>query len=318
MKEIGGYFGLEEFSGKEYYPDLIAVNNARNALLYLLKARGIRKLYIPYFLCNSVSGVCEREGYAYEYYGIGENFTPIFDKKLDEGEYLYVVNYYGQICDETVKELERKHKRIILDNVQAFFHKPMPGIDTVYSCRKFFGVPDGGYVSTDARIDGELATDVSMDRMKHVLGRYEGECANDYYSDFKANDRSFIDLELKSMSSLTHNILRAIDYSAVKSKREENFKILHSALGEKNKLNIRIPTGPYAYPFYCENGMEIKRQLAQKKIFVATLWPNVLNMTDSLEKDYAENILPLPCDQRYSAEDMEFIIKTVSELLLVS
>ena len=318
MKEIGGYFGLEEFSGKEYYPDLIAVNNARNALLYLLKARGIRKLYIPYFLCNSVSGVCEREGYAYEYYGIGEDFTPIFDKKLDEGEYLYVVNYYGQICDETVKELERKHKRIILDNVQAFFHKPMPGIDTVYSCRKFFGVPDGGYVSTDARIDGELATDVSMDRMKHVLGRYEGECANDYYSDFKANDRSFIDLELKSMSSLTHNILRAIDYSAVKSKREENFKILHSALGEKNKLNIRIPTGPYAYPFYCENGMEIKRQLAQKKIFVATLWPNVLNMTDSLEKDYAENILPLPCDQRYSAEDMEFIIKTVSELLLVS
>ena len=318
MKEIGGYFGLEEFSGKEYYPDLIAVNNARNALLYLLKARGIRKLYIPYFLCNSVSGVCEREGYAYEYYGIGEDFTPIFDKKLDEGEYLYVVNYYGQICDETVKELERKHKRIILDNVQAFFHKPMPGIDTVYSCRKFFGVPDGGYVSTDARIDGELATDVSMDRMKHVLGRYEGECANDYYSDFKANDRSFVDLELKSMSSLTHNILRAIDYSAVKSKREENFKILHSALGEKNKLNIRIPTGPYAYPFYCENGMEIKRQLAQKKIFVATLWPNVLNMTDSLEKDYAENILPLPCDQRYSAEDMEFIIKTVSELLLVS
>lgn len=315
MKEIGGYFGLEEFSGKEYYPDLIAVNNARNALLYLLKARGIRKLYIPYFLCNSVSGVCEREGYAYEYYGIGEDFTPIFDKKLDEGEYLYVVNYYGQICDETVKELERKHKRIILDNVQAFFHKPMPGIDTVYSCRKFFGVPDGGYVSTDARIDGELATDVSMDRMKHVLGRYEGECANDYYSDFKANDRSFVDLELKSMSSLTHNILRAIDYSAVKSKREENFKILHSALGEKNKLNIRIPTGPYAYPFYCENGMEIKRQLAQKKIFVATLWPNVLNMTDSLEKDYAENILPLPCDQRYSAEDMEYLIKTISDIL---
>ena len=315
MKEIGGYFGLEEFSGKEYYPDLIAVNNARNALLYLLKARGIRKLYIPYFLCNSVSGVCEREGYAYEYYGIGEDFTPIFDKKLDEGEYLYVVNYYGQICDETVKALERKHKRIILDNVQAFFHKPMPGIDTVYSCRKFFGVPDGGYVSTDARIDGELATDVSMDRMKHVLGRYEGECANDYYSDFKANDRSFADLELKSMSSLTHNILRAIDYSAVKSKREENFKILHSALGEKNKLNIRIPTGPYAYPFYCENGMEIKRQLAQKKIFVATLWPNVLNMTDSLEKDYAENILPLPCDQRYSAEDMEYLVKTISDIL---
>ena len=34
IKEIGGYFGLEELISNEYYPDLAAVNNARCALLY--------------------------------------------------------------------------------------------------------------------------------------------------------------------------------------------------------------------------------------------------------------------------------------------
>ena len=54
IKEIGGYLEFEKFNGKEYYSRLLAVNNARNALLYLLRVRKIKKIYIPYFLCDSV------------------------------------------------------------------------------------------------------------------------------------------------------------------------------------------------------------------------------------------------------------------------
>ena len=34
MKEIGGYFQLEEMPGEEYYPDLYRVNLGRTALLW--------------------------------------------------------------------------------------------------------------------------------------------------------------------------------------------------------------------------------------------------------------------------------------------
>ena len=63
MKEIGGYFGLEQYRNNtgEYYKDLICLNTARNSLVYISKARNIKKIYIPYFLCDSVSLVCERE-----------------------------------------------------------------------------------------------------------------------------------------------------------------------------------------------------------------------------------------------------------------
>ncbi len=315
MKEIGGYFGLEDFGGQEYYSDLVAVNNARCALVYLIKARKIKKLYIPYFLCDSVSSVCQREECPYEYYRIDNDLKPVFDRDLRKDEYLYIVNYYGQLDEGYVRSLKEKYGRVILDNVQAFFTRPIEGIDTVYSCRKFFGVPDGGYVATDALLDAELTEDISMDRMRHVLGRYEGACAGDYYNDFKANDRSFIDLELRGMSKLTHNLLRAVNYEDVKKKREENFKYLHSALGDRNKLPIKLNDGPYAYPFYHKDGMKLKKILAESKVFVATLWPNVLSMDGSVEKDFAENILPLPCDQRYDVEDMQRIVDAVFKIV---
>lgn len=309
MKEIGGYFGLENFSGEQYHKGLLALNSGRNALAYLIRARRIRKLYIPYFLCDSVSGVCRREGCPVEYYRIGRDFSPLFDQTLAEGEWLYIVNYYGQITNEQVLEMKARWGSIIFDNVQAFFQKPVSGVDTVYSCRKFFGVPDGAYLATDAPAI-VLPLDVSKDRMKHVLGRYEG-AASDYYGDFKGNDHGFIDLEIRSMSRLTQNLLNAVDYDAVRRKRDENFEYLHGALGRHNRLTLSVPDGAYMYPFYCEKGMDIKRKLAQKKIYVATLWPNVLEYAGTQEKDYAENILPLPCDQRYDVSDMERIIEEI-------
>ena len=315
MKEIGGYLGLESLVSKELYKDLIAVNNARNALLYILKAKRIKKLYIPYYLCDSVSGVCEREGYAYEQYSVGEDFLPVFDKTLGEDEYLYVVNSYGQLDNNVIIELKEKYGNVICDNVQAFFQPPVNGIDTVYSCRKFFGVPDGGYVATDKLIDEPLEEDHSRDRMKHILGRFECGRGSDHYEDFKQNDCLFDTLELRAMSRLTHNIMGAVDYEVVKDARSRNFNVLNELLGQKNSLKVKSVDGPYAYPFYCENGAEVRKKLIEQKIFVATLWPNALDCEDALARRYSENILPLPCDQRYDSEDMMRIAQEVSKCI---
>ncbi len=311
VAEIGGYFGLEHFSGREYHEGLLALNSGRNALLYLLRARKIEKLYIPYFLCDSVSALCDRYGYAYEYYRIAPDFTPVFPRRCEGGEYLYIVNFFGKFDAAQAAAWQAEYGNIIFDNVHAFFQRPAAGIDTLYSCRKFFGVPDGAYLATDAKLEEEIPVDVSMDRMRHVLGRLEG-CATDYYADFKASDEAFDRMPLAQMSKLTRNILGAVDYEAVRRKRNENFQILAHALGEKNPLKLRLPEGAYAYPFYCENGMALKRRLAQQKIFVPTLWPNVLSWEGTMEKDYAENILSLPCDQRYGEAQMQRILQALS------
>nr|WP_300862626.1 hypothetical protein [uncultured Acetatifactor sp.] len=307
--DIGGYLGLEEFMGKEYYPDLIALNTGRNALACLIHAKHIRKLYIPNYLCDSVFRVCEREECPYEFYEVGTDFLPKFEKALGNGEWIYIVNYFGQILNE--RELKKKYDRIIFDNAQAFFQEPVEGISTIYSCRKFFGVPDGAYLA--AEDVPELDVDISKHRMAHILGRYEG-MASDYYKDFRDNDKSFSNLAPGFMSRLTHNILRAIDYKKVKERREENFLSLHGQLKGANRLNIQPPAGPYMYPFYMEKGLEVKKKLAAKRIYIPTLWPNAVEF-GGVAKDYSENILPLPCDQRYSFLEMRTIVDAVCSFL---
>ena len=255
-------------------PDLVAVNNARCAFYYIFKARHYRKAYLPYFLCDSVRLLLERERIPFEEYRIDSSFRPLLDRPMKPDEVLYLVNYYGFFGDSEIRGMKDRYGSIVVDNAQAFFARPISGIDTIYSCRKFFGVPDGGYAYTDAVPEETFPVDVSMNRMKHILGRFEGRSASEYYEDFCNNDESFKEIELRNMSKLTHNILGAIDYETAKRRREENYKTLADALGEKNPLKFPAPCGPYAYPFYTKNGMAIKKQLAREKIYVATLWPN--------------------------------------------
>ena len=305
-REIGGYFGLEQAYGREFHEDLIGVNSGRNALLYIIKAKQIKKLYIPRFLCDTVYMLCRREQVEYEEYAIDRNFQPLFDRELEPGQWLYLVNYYGQITDEQVLAWKKRYGRVILDNVQDFFRKPLTGVDTVYSCRKFFGVPDGGYAACDGALP--LETDSSRERMRHILGRFE-ETGSAYYADFQKNDEGFYDLPLMGMSPITRNILRSVDYDAARQRRNENYALLAAALGEKNMLTLHQPDGPYCYPFYWEKGMEIKKALAAKNIYVPTLWPNVMGQAGSVENDFAANILPLPVDQRYGEKDMQRIVE---------
>lgn len=310
MREIGGYFELETFGGREYYPELIALNSARNALLYLLRARGIQRLWIPGYLCGSVAQVCAQNGVEVSYYHVGRDFRPDLDRTPGKGERLLLVNYFGQLDGACVQTLREKYKAIILDNTQAFFQRPLPGVDTFYSCRKYFGVPDGSYLSTEARLDGALKADLSAGRMAHILGRFE-KTAEEYYPRYRENEDGFEGRELRAMSALTKNLLGPVDYGRVKARREENFALLHGRLKAQNPLALTAPEGPFAYPFYSGDAPALRRRLAEEKIYVPLLWPDGLDTGDETERDLMEHILPLPCDQRYGRTDMERILNAL-------
>ena len=312
MKEIGAYFGMEELINQEFYSGLLALNSGSNALLYLLKARKIKKLHIPYYLCDSVSNLLQKYNYEFEYYHVDQEFQPIFDKELEPDEYLYIVNLYGQFTEEKTLALKKHYGQLILDHSQAFFQKPLEGIDTIYSCRKYFGVPDGAYLATDAVLHEELEQDVSKDRMAHILGRFEGT-ASDFYADFRSSNDLLARAPLRTMSKLTHNLMGAIDAERTCRIRNENYAYLEKQLGADNPLNLTRPEGAFAYPLLAEDGISVRNRLAEQKIYIPLLWPNVIEdcPEESIEYQYAANILPLPCDQRYGIEDMAYLVEMV-------
>ena len=68
------------------------------------------------------------------------------------------------------QSIKKIYGNIIVDHTHAFFQKPLKGIDTLYSCRKFWGVSDGAYLSTDASLTENKTVDYSAERMKTYSG----------------------------------------------------------------------------------------------------------------------------------------------------
>lgn len=313
--EIGGFIEFPSYTGELYHENAIALNSARNCLAYLIEAKKIKMIAIPKFLCASVGDVCNNYNVRVNYYSIGENFLPI-EYECAEDEWFYLVNYYGQIGNDQIEGFKREKGHLIIDNVQAYFQMPVQNVDTIYTCRKYFGVPDGAFLYTDTIIQRELELDKSTNRMLHLLGRFE-ESANKYYSNYTDNEELFERLPLRKMSKLTENLLRSIEYSTVKKIREENFLYLKEEFDNLNKLNVKFTNAPFMYPLYLQNGWMVRKKLQERQIYIPTLWPDVFDMCQEseLEYDMAKNILPLPCDQRYSLDIMRYLVKEVRTCL---
>lgn len=309
--EIGGYIEFAQFNGSIYHENALALNSGRNCLAYLIEAKHIQRIVIPKFLCDSVSDICKKYNLKIRYYSIEKDFLPR-DMALEKDEWLYIVNYYGQIDNRLIREFKEKYGNIIVDNVQAFFQTPVDGVDSIYTCRKFFGVPDGAYLYTDKKICRELETDISYNRMIHLMGRYE-ESASQHYSEYTDNEAEFYNLPLRKMSKLTSNLLRGINYHEIRTIRERNFLFLDSKLCNINQLKLKVTCGAFMYPLYLPNGSDIRKKLQKEKIYISTLWSDVFNLCDEsdVEFDMAKNILPLPCDQRYNLGDMLFMLEKI-------
>ena len=312
MREIGGFMGFEHYSGNEYHENCLSLNSGRNCLRYLIRARHIKKIALPRFNCSAVLDVCKEERVDVVFYTVDLEFKPVIPANLSSNTFLYVINFYGQIEVSFLTELVQKYPKVILDFAQSFFVKPMKGVDTLYTCRKFFGVADGAYLYTNSTIQKDLMVDKSYERMEFLGGRYE-RSAREFYLGYQANEEFIANLEMSYMSRLTKNILRSINYEQVNQIRTVNYQLLRSELDRMNLLNVITPHGPYAYPLLVKNGGELRKRLLDRRIFVPILWPNVLETENenSIEYYLAMNILPLPCDQRYSAEVMKYMIEEI-------
>ena len=313
MEPIGGYFGLELAHGSEYHKDAIRLNTGRNCLEYILRARGYKKVYLPYYTCEVVLEPFAKLGVEYEFYHIDIQLE-IHDKfTLKANEALLYVNYYG-LKQRYVESLAAKvGERLIVDNTQAFYAQPIKGIDSFYTCRKFFGVPDGAYLYTDKLLYVELEQDQSYDRFMSLTKRIDlGAEAG--YADFRELSKSLVGLPIKRMSNLTQRMMQGINYSVVAKQRRENFIQLNKELGSSNTLDLPLEDDsvPMVYP-YLTSSEGIREKLIDNKVFVARYWPNVLEWTKNEDLEYllAYQMQPLPIDQRYGEEEMKRIISVL-------
>lgn len=316
MDAIGGYFSLELPQCEEYHKYAIRLNTGRNCLEYILRVRGYKKVYVPYYTCEAVMEPVIKLGIPYEFYHIDIHFEIRDCLTLKEGEALLYTNYFG-LKQRYVEQLaEKVGTRLIVDNTQAFYAKPLPGIDTFYTCRKFFGVPDGAYLYCDKELEKEIEQDYSYDRIVHLVKRIDLS-AEEGFKDFRRVDDGLDNQPIRKMSKLTQRMMMGIDYEEAALRRRTNYKMLQDAIGKENNIELSLEDDavPMVYP-YLVPVEGLREKLIENKIFVARYWPNVLDWAIKDDIDYllAYQMQPLPIDQRYGNEEMEFIINKIQEL----
>jgi hypothetical protein len=181
--------------------------------------------------------------------------------------------------------------------------------------RKFFGVPDGAYLYSDINAGNISTTDISINRMEHLLGRLEKN-AEDYYEVFKKNDEALSGQPIKRMSNVTHRLLMNIDYKTAIERRRRNFEFLQNWLYEKNLLRWEhnVDLVPMVYPFITSS-KNLRDRLIEGKIFVPTYWESVKRLVgkETVEYRFVNDLIPIPIDQRYDLKDMHFIVRSISK-----
>lgn len=319
MKEIGGYFGLESLGYPHFHNNALALNSACNALQLLLQSSSIKRIYLPAYCCASLLTPLQRTSTPFSTYSINSSFEITQSISLADDEAILYVNYFG-LKGQYIRHLHDLYgSNLIIDNSQAFFDLPAaPDCTTFYSPRKFLGVPDGGYLYSSLDIDiSQLPFDSSIDNMAHLFIRTE-QTAEKGYNAFREDDSIIAAKPLARMSKTTATLLTSISpekFDQIALKRRENYFNLHSALSDRNLLNLpslHESAVPMIYPFMTDCP-DIRQKLIDKKIYIARYWSETVAplRKDSEEARLRDFMLPLPVDQRYSDSDMERIIQQI-------
>lgn len=322
IEAIGGYPSLElSKKNKAFHLGAFQYQSARAAFAaLLLNMPEVCRVWMPSYICDSMLAPIKFSGKECIFYNISEKFDIATKIKLKKDDLLLYVNYFG-VCETSVHRILEKFNRqqVIVDCSQAFYAGPYDCLATIYSPRKFFGVPDGGLMMTNKNIVPPLEQDAdSILRMEHLITRLAFSAETGYAS-YQRAEESLRNCSPKVMSELTKKLLAAIDYLDVQETRLKNFSLLHELLKEENQFKFdMVSKAPLCYPFMPKNKID-KKRLSEKRIFIPTYWPDVENRdgVNIFESDLVNRLIAIPCNQALDSEsDIYFIFEKIKGELL--
>jgi len=318
---IGGYFDLElpRFNQEPIHSAAYRYPSARAAFLALLRVVRPKAVWMPRFICDAMLAPFNYIDVDVKYYSIDIEFNIKTEIDLAEGEIILYVDYFG-LCGEKKKRVATKYgeSRVVIDNSQALFSEPFECLATIYSPRKFLGVPNGGLLMTREDIDiPECVDDSSVADSEHLFQRLTGQVERGY-SNYKTSEERLSEVKVEGMSVFTEALLSRIDFSYIKRVRVDNFNYCRDLFSTKsgNLFALSDDECPMIYPFFADD-KNVREKLIDNKVFVATYWTDVKErdgVTDD-ELYLVDNLVPLPIDQRYGPKEMERVYTLLHDLM---
>lgn len=299
---------------------------------------------MPAYMCDSVFLPFRHRGWELVFYTVDRGLMSygeeLFRLALEHDPGLIFIHpYYGtDTCREMRVQLKalRRSGICVVEDVTQSYYLEGAGKDAdfvVGSLRKWYAVPDGGFVAADISLAEdvlEAGEDYAQERLAPLVKKWKylydetftqmtAEARQEIKKEFLDANRAHEDAldhysGIRRMSQLSLSILADGDEKAAALKRAKNYEYLYEKVNGMKRLRPILQKqggeAPLYFPIYARERGELQRFLGERGIYAPVLWPLGKENRDAFfgDEDYIyRHMLALPIDQRYGIGEMERI-----------
>lgn len=297
------------------------------------------KCLVPAYTCESVLRPFTDAGFELFFYNVDLNLK-ISDselerliKEIDPAVFLFH-NYYGMDNINPKADYIRRYRRdggiVIEDYTQFLFGMSQSRVECVdhaiCSLRKWFPITDGAFLISDDICEQENSVFIEFVRLKSDAQRQKAQYLagdihidKDTYRGLNANAEELLDKTGKvyGMSHEAYSRLEMTGIECIRQRRYENAKVLEKGLSQNGKIqeimHITDDVVPLFYPIYADERKQLQTILRDNEIYAPVLWPKdeIVNISNASTEYIYNNLLCIPCDERYNKKDMERIVSVI-------
>lgn len=351
MKEYGSDFIIAEPIGelnKIYANDIINEyllgRTALDAIIQdAIKTKKIKKVMLPSYCCHTMIAPFAKHGLEIEFYdiftlGSGIEYCIEENASFDAILIMQYFGFYNANFFDLIKKWKARGKIIIEDATHSILQlRPYSEVsDYVFvSYRKWMATNGGAIVKKrNGSITTELVKDAESARDKYLrLKKKAVEEKKRYFADGAGGTKNYLSIFQQAEETIeneyagfqidsdSQHAIRYTDYNRIKVIRRENAKYLLGELAGISRIK-RVFTSideqdcPLFVPILLkrEDRADMRQFLIKKNVFLPMHWPvsNLHKLTNRAKQFYDEEI-SIVCDQRYTVEDMAYIINQIKE-----
>lgn len=340
MKEIGSEFWLDAKirEAKNVYEETLVLSG-RTAIDLIIqdiqKVRRVSTAYLPAYCCDSMIDPFVRNGIKVVLYDMyfDENLQYIIEENKSV-DIFYVTNYFGYentVGNDVIERFKSKGAIVIYDKTHSLFmtddHTDALADYTFASIRKWMGVVCGAVVKKslgafDATLIEYPFLQCKIEAMQEKRRYIKGDSNIDKQS-FLGKYGEFghhlaEDYQGYKMDEQSVSIWLQSNKFTIREVRRENADVLHQALSLQFIGKLTAKSCPLFVPVLFKTTDErntVRKRLIEEQIYCPIHWPKNQMITPDMEVNKIfDTELSLICDQRYSAVDMERIVKVINNI----
>ncbi|MEA5002279.1 MAG: hypothetical protein VB081_02135 [Christensenella sp.] len=323
---------VREAGENHFWDKACLFRSGRDALRLLAKSLypAHKRAFMPVLSCPSMTEPFQKNGFQVVYYPMRKDFSAddhFLDEHLADGDVLLHMNYFG-IAPEHGHIHRQLRNLVTIDDRTHSLRQAMEAQccadHMLFSVRKWVSLADGGLLLSKKQIRPNYdvydsayrdAKQQAMDKKSAYLQNGAPETKETFLRLFaQAEQQLDSDNSVMEMSKESARVLKTTDFSSVEIKRKKNAELLFQMLPEYALLP-HVKEGPLFFPVMVKNQKEAQEHLAQNNIYCPVIWPIQQSASGvcAFSENIAAHMLAVPCDQRYSPKEIEYIGGKVRE-----